>query len=154
MRSLAVRLLGAKYRYIFSEHINCFSPETLARFVGRDFDVVRLASTHFNPLVIASDWRHGERVRCLSPRKGAAALLKRTTGFKESKSMLPLRWAYDTFRNGFRRLDADGQPCSCGAQAVRKGSWVCEMMAPSLRLISPHSVVGREGRTHQGLNRR
>ena len=61
MDSLAVRLLGAKYRYIFAEHLNYFTPATLRKFAEKEFAVVKLKSTHFNPIVIWRDYRGGER---------------------------------------------------------------------------------------------
>src|SRR5260370_26587915 len=39
MASLAVRLLGTKYRYIFAEHLNYFTPRTLGQFAGRELKV-------------------------------------------------------------------------------------------------------------------
>ena len=35
MNSLAVRLIGAKYRYIFPEHLNYFTPQTMKKFRRR-----------------------------------------------------------------------------------------------------------------------
>src|SRR6185369_4668819 len=35
LRSLAVRLLGSKYRYIFPQHVNYFTPSTLKHFTGK-----------------------------------------------------------------------------------------------------------------------
>ena len=58
---LAVRLIGAKYRYIFPEHLNYFTPQTMKKFVESEFTMVGMVSTHFNPLVIWKDFRGGER---------------------------------------------------------------------------------------------
>ncbi len=91
MNSLAVKLIGSKYRYIFSEHLNYFTPETLRKFMGEEFDVVDLKSTHFNPLVIWKDFRGGERE---IPRAERSQLLKRTTAYKKSRWMLPLKVGY------------------------------------------------------------
>jgi len=91
MRSLAVRLLGAKYRYIFSEHINYFTPQTLKIFAGRDFTVLKLKSTHFNPVVIWQDFRRGGRE---IPRAERSELLKRTNSLKQSPWLFPARLAY------------------------------------------------------------
>src|SRR5207302_11164217 len=57
MRSLAVRLLGPKYRYIMEEHLNYFTPATLQAFAAREpgFEIVGSVSTHFNPAVIWQD---------------------------------------------------------------------------------------------------
>ena len=91
MDSLAVRLLGAKYRYIFAEHLNYFTPATLRKFAEKEFAVVKLKSTHFNPIVIWRDYRGGERE---VPRAERASLLKRTNTYKQSPWMLPARIAY------------------------------------------------------------
>jgi 2-polyprenyl-3-methyl-5-hydroxy-6-metoxy-1,4-benzoquinol methylase len=92
MRSLAVRMLGAKYRYIYPEHLNYFTPETLSKFAAREFAVRHLKSTHFNPLVIYKDFRGDGRE---IPRAERAQLLKRTNTYKESPWMLPVRFCYE-----------------------------------------------------------
>jgi 2-polyprenyl-3-methyl-5-hydroxy-6-metoxy-1,4-benzoquinol methylase len=91
MKSLAVKLIGSKYRYIFAEHLNYFTPETLRKFAGLEFAIVDLKSTHFNPLVIWKDFRGGERQ---IPRAERSQLLKRTTAYKKSKWMLPIKIGY------------------------------------------------------------
>jgi 2-polyprenyl-3-methyl-5-hydroxy-6-metoxy-1,4-benzoquinol methylase len=96
MKSLAVRLLGPKYRYIFAEHLNYFTPQTLRRFAEKEFDVVKLKSTHFNPIVIWRDYRGGGRE---VPRAERAQLLKRTTAYKQSPWLLPARIAYRVSEN-------------------------------------------------------
>lgn len=91
MRSLAVRLLGGKYRYIFSEHLNYFTPQTLKTFAGRELTVLKLKSTHFNPVVMWQDfWRSGREI----PRAERSELLKRTNALKQSRWMFPARLAY------------------------------------------------------------
>ncbi|HWY29378.1 MAG TPA: class I SAM-dependent methyltransferase [Candidatus Acidoferrum sp.] len=101
MNSLAIKLLGAKYRYIFSEHLNYFTAETIKKFAGSQFTVVGLKSTHFNPLVIAQDFRGGERE---VPRAERIKLLKRTTGYKQSRMMLPIKMAYQATEAVLGRL--------------------------------------------------
>jgi 2-polyprenyl-3-methyl-5-hydroxy-6-metoxy-1,4-benzoquinol methylase len=91
LKSLAVRLIGAKYRYIFPEHLNYFTAETMRRFVEREFTVTGMKSTHFNPLVIWQDFRGGERD---IPRAERIKLLKRTTGYKQSRWMWPVKTGY------------------------------------------------------------
>jgi 2-polyprenyl-3-methyl-5-hydroxy-6-metoxy-1,4-benzoquinol methylase len=91
MRSLAVRVLGSKYRYIYPEHLNYFTPETLAKFACREFAIQGLKSTHFNPLVIYKDFRNAGRE---IPRAERAQLLKRTNTYKKSRWMLPVRFCY------------------------------------------------------------
>lgn len=89
--SLAVRLLRGKYRYIFAEHLNYFTPKTMRRFVGAELEVVKIKSTHFNPLVIAQDFRAGERP---VPRAERVRLLKQTTGYKNSRWLWPVKIGY------------------------------------------------------------
>jgi 2-polyprenyl-3-methyl-5-hydroxy-6-metoxy-1,4-benzoquinol methylase len=91
MNSLAVKLIGAKYRYIFAEHLNYFTPQTLKEFAELEFKVAGTKSTHFNPLVIWQDFRGGEREVSRAER---VKLLKRTTGYKQSRWMLPIKTAY------------------------------------------------------------
>ena len=93
MRSLAVRLLGAKYRYIMPDHVNYFTDITLRKFAkgAAGFRIEKLASTHFNPLVIMQDLRKGaERVS----DEDRARLLKKTTGWKQKRFLRPLKLLY------------------------------------------------------------
>lgn len=92
LRSLAMRLLGPRYRYVMAEHVNYFSAATLRRFAARapDLEIVALRSTHFNPVVLWQDWRsQGRRVSDAE----RVALLKRTTSWKQRGG--PLRWCYE-----------------------------------------------------------
>jgi 2-polyprenyl-3-methyl-5-hydroxy-6-metoxy-1,4-benzoquinol methylase len=91
-RSLAVRLLGSKYRYIFPQHINYFSLTTLRRFVGTEprFRIIYSGSTHFNPLVIWQD-RKGRGLFVSDEER--ARLLKRTTGYKQNPLLKPIKVA-------------------------------------------------------------
>jgi len=91
MDSLAVRLIGAKYRYIFPEHLNYFTPKTMKQFVELEFGVAGAKSTHFNPLVIWKDFGGGERDVSRAER---VKLLKKTTGYKNARWMLPIKAAY------------------------------------------------------------
>jgi 2-polyprenyl-3-methyl-5-hydroxy-6-metoxy-1,4-benzoquinol methylase len=91
MRSLAVRLIGSKYRYIFPEHLNYFTPQTMRQFIEGEFQFVSSKSTHFNPLVIWKDFRGGEREISRAER---VKLLKKTTGYKQAKWMKPVKAAY------------------------------------------------------------
>lgn len=84
--SLAVRWLGARYRYVMPDHVNYFSRRTLTSLVATEprFEPVTLRSTHFNPVVIWQDWRAApERV----PDAERAALLKHTTAWKQSRAL-------------------------------------------------------------------
>lgn len=91
MNSLAVKLIGAKYRYIFAEHLNYFTPQTMRKFAELEFIVEETKSTHFNPLVIWQDFRGGEREISRAER---VKLLKRTTSYKQSRWMLPIKILY------------------------------------------------------------
>lgn len=99
MKSIAVRWLGPRYRYIMEEHLNYFTAQTLRRFVGaeRAFAIVALKSTHFNPVVLWQD-RHGGTHRV--PDAERASLLKRTTTWKQNPLLTPMKWIY----SGVERL--------------------------------------------------
>jgi 2-polyprenyl-3-methyl-5-hydroxy-6-metoxy-1,4-benzoquinol methylase len=91
-RSLAVRLLGSKYRYILPQHLNYFTASTLRRFIGGhpELQIAYAGSTHFNPIVIVQDFRgRGEFVS----DEERAALLKRTTGYKQNPLLKPVKLA-------------------------------------------------------------
>jgi len=91
LESLAVRLLGSKYRYITSEHINYFTPKTLRAFAEAEFEIVAVRSMHFNPIVILKDFRsRGAEV----PRQERFELLRKTTAYKPSRWMFPVQLAY------------------------------------------------------------
>ena len=91
MKSLAFRLLGARYRYVYPQHLNYFTKETLRLFVQGRFEIIDLRSTHFNPLVIWQDWRSGGMDVSNAER---AKLLKRTTGYKQNPMMKPAKVVY------------------------------------------------------------
>lgn len=92
-QSLAVRCVGARYRYILPQHVNYFTGATLARLFQRvpDFAVCGMQTTHFNPVVIWQDFRgRGRPV----PDAERARLLKRTNALKENARLAPLQWGY------------------------------------------------------------
>jgi hypothetical protein len=91
MKSLATRLLGTRYRYIYPQHLNYFTNRTLTRLVQEHFSVIHLHAMHFNPLVIWQDWRG--RGADISNRE-RAQLLQRTTRYKSKAALAPLRMAY------------------------------------------------------------
>lgn len=93
LRSLAVRVLGSKYRYIMPDHVNYFTPSTLRAFAETvpELQIVGGASTHFNPMVIVKDFR-GRNSRV--PDAERAALLHRTTRWKQNPALAPARLAY------------------------------------------------------------
>jgi 2-polyprenyl-3-methyl-5-hydroxy-6-metoxy-1,4-benzoquinol methylase len=87
LKSLAIRLLGSRYRYVMPEHVNYFTSATLRRLCARveGLEVVALRSTHFNPVVIWQDWRgRGQGVRDAD----RVALLKRTTAWKQRGGLM------------------------------------------------------------------
>jgi 2-polyprenyl-3-methyl-5-hydroxy-6-metoxy-1,4-benzoquinol methylase len=91
LKSLAVRLLGARYRYVYSQHLNYFTSQSLARLATGRFEVVATRFTHFNPVVIWQDWRGGGRDVSNEER---AKLLKRTTAYKQKPWMKPVKVIY------------------------------------------------------------
>lgn len=106
-RSLAVRLLGPKYRYIFPQHINYFSRTTLRRLAAEvpDFNVVYNGSSHFNPLVLWQDYRG---TGTFVPDAERAQLLRRTTGYKRNPWLKPVRlclWAVEAGLAGCNLAD-------------------------------------------------
>ena len=91
MDSLAVRLLGERYRYILPQHVNYFTRPTLMRLVQPRFEIVECRTTHFNPIVIWQDWRRRKETASDQDR---AALLKQTTAYKQNPMLMPLRLLY------------------------------------------------------------
>ncbi len=92
LRSLAVRLLGAKYRYVYPQHLNYFTKLTLTRLAMESgFALAQVRFTHFNPVVIWQDWRGGGR-NISNQERGE--LLKRTTAYKQKSWLKPVKAAY------------------------------------------------------------
>jgi 2-polyprenyl-3-methyl-5-hydroxy-6-metoxy-1,4-benzoquinol methylase len=91
MDSLAVRLLGARYRYIYEQHLNYFTRATLTKLVEPWFVPVEIRSMHFNPIVIWQDLRQGGREVSNQER---GDLLKRTTAYKQNPLLKPVKVAY------------------------------------------------------------
>jgi SAM-dependent methyltransferase len=91
MQSLAVRLLGGRYRYVYAQHLNYFTLRTLVKLVEGRFFVIDSVSTHFNPVVIWQDWRGGGKEVSDTQR---AELLKRTTAYKRSPFLKPVKGLY------------------------------------------------------------
>jgi 2-polyprenyl-3-methyl-5-hydroxy-6-metoxy-1,4-benzoquinol methylase len=91
MKSLAARSLGARYRYLYPQHLNYFTKATLARLVEAGFSVIEFGSTHFNPIVLWQDWRGGGKD--VSNRE-RAQLLQRTTSYKQNPLLRPLKALY------------------------------------------------------------
>lgn len=90
-KSLAARTLGARYRYIYPQHLNYFTKATLTKLVAARFSVIEFSSTHFNPVVIWQDWRGGGKD--VSNRE-RAQLLQRTTAFKQNPLLRPVKALY------------------------------------------------------------
>jgi 2-polyprenyl-3-methyl-5-hydroxy-6-metoxy-1,4-benzoquinol methylase len=91
MRSLAARSLGARYRYIYPQHLNYFTKATLTRLVSPRFSVVEFRFTHFNPIVLWQDWRSGGKDISNQER---AQLLQRTTSYKQNPVLRPVKALY------------------------------------------------------------
>jgi 2-polyprenyl-3-methyl-5-hydroxy-6-metoxy-1,4-benzoquinol methylase len=91
MKSLAARTLGARYRYLYPQHLNYFTTATLRKLVSPQFSVVESGSTHFNPIVIWQDWRSGGKD--ISNRE-RAQLLQRTTSYKQNPLLKPVKALY------------------------------------------------------------
>ncbi|HEX5221100.1 MAG TPA: class I SAM-dependent methyltransferase [Verrucomicrobiae bacterium] len=90
--SLATRLLGRRYRYVYAQHLNYFSETTLGQLAAAvDYQLVTTRVMHFNPVVIWQDLRGGGREVSNVER---AQLLKRTTAYKQSLAMKPIRLVY------------------------------------------------------------
>lgn len=94
-KSLAVHLLGAKYRYILPQHVNYFTSASLQKLAALEssFSVVHLTSTHFNPAVILEDRKDHPPVT----DAGRIQLLKRTTAYKQNPVLKPARLALFLF---------------------------------------------------------
>lgn len=90
-RSLATRLLGRRYRYLYPQHLNYFASDTLIHLVSSRFHLETMTTTHFNPIIIWQDWRSGGKE---VPNQARAALLKRTTRLKRNPLMFPARTVY------------------------------------------------------------
>jgi len=99
-RSLATRILGARYRYILPQHVNYFTASTLIKLCSPEFEIRRLTSTHFNPLVILGDLRG----RAPATDSTRATLLGRTTKMKQNRALAPLRLAYSAAESILSRL--------------------------------------------------
>jgi hypothetical protein len=91
LRSLATRLLGARYRYIYAQHLNYFSRTTLEKLARKQFEIVEVRSMHFNPIVIWQDWRRGGAEVSNEER---ATLLEKTTAYKQNPLLKPVKTLY------------------------------------------------------------
>jgi 2-polyprenyl-3-methyl-5-hydroxy-6-metoxy-1,4-benzoquinol methylase len=89
-KSLATKVLGADYRYILPQHVNYFTAETLRTLCSKYFKVEAITSTHFNPLVILKDLK----ARKEAAETERAQLLKKTTAWKQSGALFPVRLIY------------------------------------------------------------
>src|SRR5262249_47622010 len=91
LQSLAVRLLGMRYRYVYPQHLNYFSRASLKGLVSSRFEVTEARSMHFNPMAIWQDWRAGG-VEVTNAQR--AALLERTTAYKQNPWLKPVKGIY------------------------------------------------------------
>jgi 2-polyprenyl-3-methyl-5-hydroxy-6-metoxy-1,4-benzoquinol methylase len=98
-RSLATRILGRKYRYILPQHLNYFTPTTLAALTTKYFAPIDLTTTHFNPAVILQDLRSKP-----TSDENRAELLQRTTSLKQNPILAPARVAYRATESVLSRM--------------------------------------------------
>ncbi|MCC6235689.1 MAG: class I SAM-dependent methyltransferase [Verrucomicrobiales bacterium] len=90
LAALGVRLLGTRYRYILPQHVNYFEAGTLERLTRQaGLSPIARGGSHFNPIVLWQDWRRGSDE--LVPDRERAALLRRTTRWKQSLIATPAR---------------------------------------------------------------
>jgi 2-polyprenyl-3-methyl-5-hydroxy-6-metoxy-1,4-benzoquinol methylase len=101
MKSLAARALGARYRYIYPQHLNYFTKATLTKLMEGHFSVVEASSTHFNPIVIWQDRRGGGKE--VSNRE-RGQLLQRTTSYKQNPLLRPVKALYALTEKTLGRL--------------------------------------------------
>lgn len=146
--SLAVRLLGKKYRYILSQRVNYFTRSALRRLVDADpsLRIIYSGSMHFNPLVIWQDWRQrGKAV----PDADRAKFLKRTTGYKQNPALKPMKLVLAGTEAVLKRLYlADNL-----VLVLQKiAAWTLNSirrLALSLDSVSPHQQQLRRGSSLQ-----
>jgi 2-polyprenyl-3-methyl-5-hydroxy-6-metoxy-1,4-benzoquinol methylase len=100
-RSLATRILGARYRYILPQHVNYFTAETLRALCSQFFQVGCITTTHFNPIVIAQDWRAKKEAADVD----RAALLKKTNALKQKAALSPIRALYKGAEGALSRFN-------------------------------------------------
>jgi len=105
LHSLAIRLLGSRYRYVMGEHLNYFSARAFRSMSDRlgDWEILQVTSMHFNPVVLLQD---ALRPRQEVPDAERAGLLKRTNRWKRSSWLGPLRWAYARVEDLLKGLGA------------------------------------------------
>jgi 2-polyprenyl-3-methyl-5-hydroxy-6-metoxy-1,4-benzoquinol methylase len=101
MKSLAVRLIGKRYRYIYAQHLNYFTAATMKQLASDSFQAAEIRFTHFNPIVIWQDWRRGG-VEISNQERGD--LLKRTTAYKENPALKPIKALYRLSEQALARL--------------------------------------------------
>ena len=89
--SLAARLLGPRYRYVYPQHLNYFTKRTLTQLLPDPLLPVKVAYTHFNPVVLWQDWRAGGKEVSNADR---ARLLQRTTAYKQNPLLRPVKALY------------------------------------------------------------
>jgi 2-polyprenyl-3-methyl-5-hydroxy-6-metoxy-1,4-benzoquinol methylase len=99
-KSLATKVLRADYRYILPQHVNYFTAETLRALCSKYFKVEAITSTHFNPIVILQDLKARRDVA----ETERAQLLKRTTAWKQSGALIPVRLMYKVVEKLLARM--------------------------------------------------
>ncbi len=115
LESLAVRILGERYRYVYPQHLNYFTRQTLVQLADKWFAPAEVRTTHFNPIVIWQDWRRGG-AEVSNPERGR--LLKRTTAYKQNRWLSPLKAGYRLVE---KALGATGLADNVAVVLRRKG---------------------------------
>ena len=139
--SLAVRLFAGKYRYILPQHVNYFSGATLRRLLSDAGGLVEVGirGTHFNPLVIAQDFRRSGR---LVPDADRARLLQRTNAYKQSALLRPMHWLYRGWNGA--SPGSDGRTISWRSAGNRESNLrdpVCFNAGANRSVLDPAGVV-------------
>jgi 2-polyprenyl-3-methyl-5-hydroxy-6-metoxy-1,4-benzoquinol methylase len=101
MKSLAVRSIGRRYRYVYPQHLNYFTEHTLKELAKDSLETAQIRFTHFNPIVIWQDWRGGG-AEISNEERGQ--LLKRTTAYKESPALKPIKVLYKLTEKGLAMI--------------------------------------------------
>jgi 2-polyprenyl-3-methyl-5-hydroxy-6-metoxy-1,4-benzoquinol methylase len=99
LESLATKILGKRYRYILPQHVNYFTAKTLRTLCSKYFQVEKITTSHFNPMVIWSDLRAKKE----AAEADRVALLTKTTALKKSRILYPLRFVYKGAETVLRR---------------------------------------------------
>jgi 2-polyprenyl-3-methyl-5-hydroxy-6-metoxy-1,4-benzoquinol methylase len=119
MKSFAVHSIGKRYRYIYPQHLNYFTADTLKALATNSFKVAEIRFTHFNPIVIWQDWRRGG-AEISNQERGQ--LLRRTTAYKQSPVMKPVKALYHLSEKGLAILGLTDNVAAVFRKSASRGS--------------------------------